>query len=69
MGARHHPFQQPDGDRQQADAEDGLDGVHPGARPGQQMPAAGADDEQRHAHAEPKGEQGGCAEHGVPGWR
>ena len=29
------------------------------------MAAAGANDEQGHAHAEPKGEQGGRAEHGV----
>ena len=40
---REHPLEEPDGHRQQTNAEDGLHGVHPGTGPGQQVAAAGTD--------------------------
>ena len=60
-------FQEPDCHTQHDDAETLFDLLHPGADPGQQRPGGCADDKQRHAEAQPHGEQRRTAQQRITG--
>ena len=61
QGVADNTVKQPDGDAQHHHAEEAFDVFHPLPGAGQEMAAAGAEDDQRHAHAQRQGEQRGGA--------
>ena len=67
QGVADDAVEQPDGDAQHDDPEEAFYVFHPLAGAGQEMAAAGAEDDQRHAHAQGQGEQRGGAGGGVAG--
>jgi hypothetical protein len=63
----HQPFEEENSHPEQSNPEDCFDRLHPDPGPGQQLARRSTNRQERRAHAEAHGEEGGKAEEGIAG--